>query len=194
MVRIAWVNVWTRSRSWSGFIVYLFLSLVLGLSGLFLPTSNQQFLEIIKDIVRHRRPPRGDKRRRRGSESEICRNQENEVKRASWQLCSDYERANRARSFAPCSARDRPIEIHAGRILAADCARRPKSVVQKLPLSAMGQSVTRAIETTGAGRWRTCIFGGRNVEQDNCYLINTELRTLAPGRTHRQAGHQIDAR
>jgi hypothetical protein len=77
---------------------------------------------------------------------------------ASWQLCSDCERANRASSFAR-GARDRPAEIRAGRILVADCARRPKSVVQKLPLSAMGQSVTRAIGTTGAGRWRTRSFG-----------------------------------
>jgi hypothetical protein len=33
MVRIAWVNVWTRSRSWSGFIVYLFSLTFCGVSG-----------------------------------------------------------------------------------------------------------------------------------------------------------------
>jgi len=56
MVRISWVNVWTHSRSWSGFIVYLSSLRFWGLSGLFLPTSNQEFLGITKDIVRHRRP------------------------------------------------------------------------------------------------------------------------------------------
>jgi hypothetical protein len=71
MVRISWVNVWTRSRSWSGFIAYLFSLRFWGLSGLSLPTSIQVSLEIFKDIVRHRRPPRCDKRRRSGSEIEI---------------------------------------------------------------------------------------------------------------------------
>jgi hypothetical protein len=34
MVRIAWANVWTRSRSWSGFIVYLSSLRFWALSGL----------------------------------------------------------------------------------------------------------------------------------------------------------------
>jgi hypothetical protein len=62
MVRISWVNVWTRSRSWSGVTVYLSSLRFWGLLGLFHPTSNQEFLEIIKDIVRHRRPARCEKR------------------------------------------------------------------------------------------------------------------------------------
>jgi hypothetical protein len=94
MVRISWVNVWTRSRSWSGFIVYLCSLTFWGLSGLFLPTSNQVFLEIVKDIVRHRRPPRYDKRRKPGSETEICKNQENEATCVA-ATGLDYERAKR---------------------------------------------------------------------------------------------------
>jgi hypothetical protein len=37
MVRISLVNVWMRSRSWSAFIVNLFLSLVLGAFGVIPP-------------------------------------------------------------------------------------------------------------------------------------------------------------
>jgi len=33
MARIVWVNVWTRSRSWSGFIVYLSSLTFCGVSG-----------------------------------------------------------------------------------------------------------------------------------------------------------------
>ncbi len=58
MARISQVNVWTRSRSWSVFIAYLFSLTFGGVSGLFHPTSIQGFLEIIRDLVRHRRPAR----------------------------------------------------------------------------------------------------------------------------------------
>jgi hypothetical protein len=45
MVRISWVNVWTRSRNWSGFIVYLFFSQVLGAFGVPLPKAQREFFQ-----------------------------------------------------------------------------------------------------------------------------------------------------
>ena len=74
-----------------------------GLSGLFHPTSNQTSLEIIKEIVRDRRPSRCDKRRRRGSEIEICRIQENDATRVRAAILPGNVRVGRC-TAVPCDA------------------------------------------------------------------------------------------